>query len=219
MAVSDYRPSNNNLVKLLIIGDSKVGKSSIVLQFVDSKFDPSFVATIGVDFRTKILNIDNDNVKVDVWDTAGQERFRTITKAYYRNAMGVLLVYDVTDIGSFGSLRDWLQDIKTNASQDIIIMLIGNKTDHEIERVISYDEGASLAKEIGCLFFETSALTGSNIMEAFKSMAKQCKDKLAAREGSQTDLRVGVTVSGNNRGSKRCSRCSGRTESVDENAV
>merc|ERR1719419_2249898 len=98
-------------------------------------------------------------------------------------------------------------------------MLIGNKTDNQIERVITYDEGALLAKEIGCLFFETSAVTGSNVMEAFKSMAKLCKDKLAASEGRQTDLRAGVTISGDNRRSKRCPKCSRRTESVDENVV
>jgi len=210
---------NYSLVKLLIIGDSKVGKSSIVLQFVDSKFDPTCAATIGVDFRTKILTIDNEKIKVDVWDTAGQERFRTITKSYYRSAMGVLLVYDVTDINSFGSIRDWLRDIKTNASEDMVIMLVGNKIDKETERVISHEEGAALAREIGCPFFETSAVTGKNIMEAFKSMSKLCKDKLENDAGSPADSTCLVSVRGDERGSRRCSKCSRRTEVVNENPV
>lgn len=208
--------SYDYIVKVLIIGNTKVGKSSIVLRFSDEKFEPSFITTIGVDFRTKVLNIDDESIKLYVWDTAGQERFRTITTAYYRNAMGVLLVYDITDIESFEGCQRWLKNIQTHASEDIVIVLVGNKADFEDQRVISYDQGSSLAEKIGCAFFETSAKTGVNVAEAFETLTKQCKDKLAAGTGVQVNPNGGVLLS-DDAGSqgKNCSGCSGR-QSVSE---
>jgi len=198
------------IVKVLIIGNTRVGKSSIVLRFADAKFEPSFITTIGVDFRTKVLNIDNKSIKLYVWDTAGQERFRTITTAYYRNAMGVLLVYDITDIESFEGCQRWLKNIQTHASEDIVIVLVGNKTDFEDKRVISYEQGSSLAEKIGCSFFETSAKTGINVAEAFQALTKQCKDKLSAGVGVQANHsgRVIVNDDSGTQG-KSCSGCSG----------
>jgi len=201
--------SHDRLINLLMIGDSKVGKSSILLQWADSKFEPSFITTIGIDFRAKILKIDDENVKVYVWDTAGQERFRTITMAYYRNAMGVLLVYDVTDRETFDNVRHWLKNIENNASEDIAIILIGNKTDKESQRVISYDEGSAMAKEISCPFFETSALTGSNIEEAFKCISKHCKDRLLSEEEDLVKLTGRVSITGQHGTSQKCTQCSG----------
>jgi len=171
-------------VKVMLIGNSRVGKSSIALQFADSKYVQSFKTTNGVDFRTRDLEVDGDIVKICLWDTAGQERFRTITMVYYRNAKAVLLVWDITEKVSFENTRHWPKDIQEKASGEIVLILVGNKTDKESARVVSYDEGATLAQDIGCSFFETSAKTGSNIMHMFKFMAKLYKDKLVAGGGN-----------------------------------
>jgi len=173
------------LVKLIVIGDSRAGKSSIVQQFVDSHFDPSFMTTIAIDFRVKTLTVDDTIVKVYVWDTAGQERFRTLTKAYYRDAMGVLLVYDITDRSSFTHLTGWLKQIKDNADGEVAITLIGNKSDQEKSREVPYEEGAAFAREVPCVFFETSAKIGTNVQEAFTFIAKQCKDRLLKEDVSE----------------------------------
>lgn len=208
-------PSNRSSVScdhkviLVMLGDSQVGKSSMLLQWADGKFDPNITCTIGIDYGSKILKIDDEHVKVCAWDTAGQERFRTIAKAYYRNAMGVLLVYDVTERDSFKSVRHWMEDLKMNASEDIIIILIGNKIDKENERVISYDEGAAVANGIGCPFFETSALNGSNIDDAFISITKQCKDKILADQKILLKSNGKVSIDKEGRISKKCSQCSG----------
>jgi len=180
MAVSNvrYQRSYDYHVKVLIMGDSNVGKSAIALQFSESRFEPSTLASVGVDFCTKVVNVDDANVKVNVWDISGGERFKTITMGLYRNVMGALLVYDVTDFLSFENIEYWLKNLEANASEEIVLVLVGNKTDREIERVISYDKGSTLANKFGCSFFETSALTGSNIMQALKSITKQCKNKL-----------------------------------------
>lgn len=210
-AAQNKTSTYDHIVKVLIIGNTRVGKSSIVLRFADAKFEPSFITTIGVDFRTKVLNIDNESIKLYVWDTAGQERFRTITNAYYRNAMGVLLVYDITDIDSFEGCQRWLKNIQTHANEDIVIVLVGNKSDFESQRVISYEQGASLAEKIGCSFFETSAKIGINIPEAFETLTKQCKDKLAAGLGVQAYNGGRVVVKDDNgTNGKGCSGCSGR---------
>lgn len=203
--------SHDHKLDLVMLGDSKVGKSSMLLQWADGKFDPDITSTIGIDYGNKILKIDDEHVNVYVWDTAGQERFRTIAMAYYRNAMGVLLVYDVTERDSLKNVQHWMGSLKTNASEDIVIILIGNKTDKENERVISYNEGATVAKGIGCPFFETSALNGSNIDDAFISITKQCKDKLVADQEILLKLNGKVSIHTEGRISKKCSQCSGST--------
>jgi len=195
------------LVKLIVIGDSRAGKSSIVQQFVDSYFDPSFMSTIAIDFRVKTITIDDTIVKVYVWDTAGQERFRTLTKAYYRDAMGVLLVYDITDRSSFSHLQGWLKQVEENSDGEVAITLIGNKTDQEKSREVSYEEGAAFAKEVPCSFFETSAKIGTNIQEAFANLAKQCKDRLLKEE--DVSERQKKTIPLLDIRPKKCSACVG----------
>lgn len=123
------RPEYEYLVKLLLIGDSGVGKSCLLLRFSDDSFTTSFITTIGIDFKIRTIELDGKRVKLQIWDTAGQERFRTITTAYYRGAMGILLVYDVTDKATFENIRNWIKNIELHASNNVNKMLIGNKAD------------------------------------------------------------------------------------------
>ena len=125
------RPKYDHLVKLLLIGDSGVGKSCLLLRFSDDQFTASFITTIGIDFKVKTVDLEGKRVKLQIWDTAGQERFRTITSAYYRGAMGILLTYDVTDRRSFENVRNWMANVKEHASERVVVSLVGNKDDCE----------------------------------------------------------------------------------------
>ena len=145
------------LFKILLVGNSSVGKSSLFLRFVDDIWNDVFVPTIGVDFKIKTLKINEKNVKLQIWDTAGQERFRTIISSYYRGAQGILLVFDVTEKESFESLNNWLIEIEKNANKNVVKILIGNKCDLEDKRVISYNQGKEFADTYGLKFIETSA--------------------------------------------------------------
>lgn len=153
--------------KYIIIGDSGVGKSCLLLQFTDKRFEPLHDLTIGVEFGARMVAIDSKNVKLQIWDTAGQESFRSITRSYYRGACGALLVYDVTRRETFAHLQTWLEDAKANSNTAITIMLIGNKCDLESKRQVSREEGEAFAKANGLVFMETSAKTAQNVDEAF----------------------------------------------------
>ena len=166
-----------NLIKLLLIGDSGVGKSCLLLRFSEDSFTPTFISTIGIDFKIRTVEIDGKRIKLQIWDTAGQERFRTITTAYYRGAMGILLVYDVTDERSFLSIRNWIANIDQFASEGVNRILIGNKCDMTTRRVIEYSAGKMLADEYGIRFLETSAKNSTNVDEAFISLARDIKKR------------------------------------------
>ncbi len=169
------------LFKILLVGNSSVGKSSLFLRFVDDIWNDVFVPTIGVDFKIKTLKINEKNVKLQIWDTAGQERFRTIISSYYRGAQGILLVFDVTEKESFESLNNWLIEIEKNANKNVVKILIGNKCDLEDKRVISYSQAKDFADSNGLNYVETSAKTNNNVTEAFSEIGKElmeaCKDK------------------------------------------
>jgi len=171
-------------IKLLMIGDSGVGKTCLLLRYANDSFSPTFITTIGIDFKIKNIQLDGKRIKLQIWDTAGQERFRTITTSYFRGAQGILLVYDVTDRNSFTSIRNWVAQIQMHADVNVNKILIGNKSDCQDQRVISYEEGASLAKEYNINFFETSAKQDLNVEKAFITIATDVKNRLIADGGS-----------------------------------
>ncbi|KTW28020.1 GTP-binding protein ypt2 [Pneumocystis carinii B80] len=166
------------LIKLLLIGDSGVGKSCLLLRFSDDFFTPSFITTIGIDFKIRTIELDGKRIKLQIWDTAGQERFRTITAAYYRGAMGILIVYDVTDEKSFQNVRLWVSNVEQHASEGVNKILVGNKCDWEERRVISEEQGQALAQEFGIPFLETSAKSNINVDDAFFCLARGIKKRL-----------------------------------------
>ncbi|SPO28546.1 probable SEC4-like Rab/GTPase [Ustilago trichophora] len=171
-------PHYDFLIKLLLIGDSGVGKSCLLLRFCDDAWTPSFITTIGIDFKIRTIELDGKRIKLQIWDTAGQERFRTITTAYYRGAMGILLVFDVTDQKSFENVRTWHANIEQHASEGVSKILIGNKSDWEEKRAVTTEQGEELAKELGIPYIETSAKSNSNVEEAFFNLAREVKTRL-----------------------------------------
>ena len=158
------------IFKIVLIGDTSVGKTNILSKYLSNEFDPDSKATVGVEFGTKDFKIENNIVKVQIWDTAGQERYRSITNAYYKGAKGSLLVYDITNPKSFENLDKWLSDLKTNGEEKISIILLGNKSDLEEERKITTEQGKEKAEFYKLAFMETSALNGNNIEKAFNEL-------------------------------------------------
>jgi len=162
----------DHTIKLLVLGDSAVGKSSLLMRFCESKFDTNFVITIGVDFKSKIVQRHGQRIRLQIWDTAGQERFRTITPAYYKAGQGVLLVYDITDEKTFENVKYWLQNLE-EYNTDAKKILVGNKVDRSAERKVEREAGEALAREHNMEFFETSAKINKNVDEAFITIADQ----------------------------------------------
>jgi len=161
------------MFKYIVVGDSAVGKSCLLLQFVDKKFEDTHELTIGVEFGSRTVNIDSCQVKLQIWDTAGQEKFRSITRSYYKGASGALLVYDITRRETFEHLSNWIEDCKKYSSQNIVVMLIGNKSDLDSSRQVTTSEGQSFAEKHGLHFMETSAKTAEHVDEAFIKTAQQ----------------------------------------------
>ena len=160
------------LFKILIIGESEVGKKDFLLRFMDDSFTADHLEDIGVDFKIKIINFQNKLVKLQLWDTAGEERFRTITKTYYKGAHGIILMYDVTDQNSFKNIRNWIKQIEANADKSAKRVLVGHKCD-EPGRVVSEEEGKKLAEEYNMVLFESSAKTNTNVSEVFYYLVKE----------------------------------------------
>ena len=166
------------MFRYIIVGDSNVGKSCLLLQFTDNKFRQNHEATIGVEFGGKTIEINNKKIKIQIWDTAGQEIYQAITRGYYKGATGAFVVYDITRKETFEHVEKWLEDVRTNASKDIQVILIGNKKDLESERIISFDEGSALAEKHNILFLETSAKTSFNVKEAFVKSAEKILESI-----------------------------------------
>jgi len=166
------------LFKYIIIGDTGVGKSCLLLQFTDKRFQPVHDLTIGVEFGARMINIEDKQIKLQIWDTAGQESFRSITRSYYRGAAGALLVYDITRRETFSHLSSWLEDARKHSNKDMTIMLIGNKSDDVQKRQVSFEEGQAFAQEHGLEFLETSAKTADNVQEAFVNTAGEIYRKI-----------------------------------------
>jgi len=165
-------------VKLLLIGNSSVGKSSLLLRFSDEQWLPEdeASATIGVDFRVHKMEANGKKVKLSIWDTAGQERFRTITSSYYRGAQGIILVYDVANRESFEALPRWYSELETYVSPSVVKIIVGNKVDKEFSRQVTFSEGERFAERMGSLFIEASAKTAVGVTEAFQEVVEKIMD-------------------------------------------
>jgi Ras-related protein Rab-11A len=170
--------SSENIVenfkfKLIIVGDSGVGKTNLINRFAANQFNINSKSTIGVEFVYKTLKINNDIIKVEIWDTAGQERYKAITSAYYKGAKGAIIVYDITSEESFNNIEMWIQEVRAKALNNLQIMIIGNKSDLSKYRKVSLDKGVEKAKILDVHFFEASALDQTNVNEAFKCLIKE----------------------------------------------
>eukprot|EP00826_Nyctotherus_ovalis_P030925 TRINITY_DN2469_c0_g1_i1.p1 TRINITY_DN2469_c0_g1~~TRINITY_DN2469_c0_g1_i1.p1 ORF type:complete len:224 (-),score=52.88 TRINITY_DN2469_c0_g1_i1:121-717(-) len=183
------RFSYDYLVKLIIIGDSGVGKTCLLTRFAENKFTASHISTIGIDFLIKMLRVDDVTIKLQIWDTAGQDRFRTITQNYYKNAVGVILVYDCTSETSFNNIRSWMKQLESHANHDVIKVLVGNKYDSPDIKVDAA-RGKALAEEFGIEFFEASAKDNVNVGETFEYLVKEIKNKTKPVEKPEVRLEV-----------------------------
>ncbi|XP_067416539.1 ras-related protein Rab-3D [Emydura macquarii macquarii] len=166
------------MFKLLIIGNSSVGKTSFLFRYADDSFTSAFVSTVGIDFKVKTVYRNEKRVKLQIWDTAGQERYRTITTAYYRGAMGFLLMYDIANQESFNAVQDWATQIKTYSWDNAQVILVGNKCDLEDDRVVATEDGKRLADELGFEFFEASAKDNINVKQVFERLVDIICEKM-----------------------------------------
>ena len=162
------------IYKVLLLGDSAVGKTCFLLRYSDDSFTENHISTIGLDYRLKMITMENDKiVKMQIWDTAGQDRFRAITKNYYKGAHGIILIYDVTNVVTFNNIKNWLIQIKENTTEKVKIVLVGNKIDEEHLRKVSFDEGKKLSDEFNLEFFETSAKNNIRVEETFSYLTRE----------------------------------------------
>lgn len=187
--------SYNFVFKVVLIGESGVGKSNLLSRFTKNEFNHDSRTTIGVEFSTRTVQLDNYTIKAQIWDTAGLERYRAITSAYYRGAVGALLVYDITKQMSYESAERWLKELYDHADPHIVVMLVGNKTDMETHRTVPTCEAASFAETHNLKFMETSALDSTNVEAAFHEVLKDIHKKVSSREVTRGSISA-VTISG-----------------------
>ncbi|KAJ1889648.1 Golgi to endosome transport [Kickxella alabastrina] len=161
------------VAKLIIIGDMGCGKSSLLRQFTEEAFSDKTNHTIGVEFGTKVVEVDGERVKIQAWDTAGQERFRSVTRSYYRGSIGTLFVYDITNRETFLNLSKWMTDARQLTPPHSIFVLVGNKADREFQRAVTYEEAAEYAQKNNMIFVEASAKTGEKVEATFLELAKR----------------------------------------------
>ncbi|KAI9176942.1 hypothetical protein LWI28_008940 [Acer negundo] len=187
------------LFKVVLIGDSGVGKSNLLSRFTRNEFCLESKSTIGVEFATRTLQVEGRTVKAQIWDTAGQERYRAITSAYYRGALGALLVYDVTKPTTFENVSRWLKELRDHADANIVIMMIGNKTDLKHLRAVATEDAQSYAEKEGLSFIETSALEAINVEKAFQTILSEIyriisKKSLSSGEPAAANIKEGQTI-------------------------
>lgn len=190
------QPEYDYLFKLLLIGDSGVGKSCLLLRFADDTYSESYISTIGVDFKIRTIELDGKIIKLQIWDTAGQERFRTITSSYYRGAHGIIVVYDITDQDSFQNVKNWLQEIERYASESVNKMLVGNKCDQTAKRVVALQTAKDYADSLSIPFLETSAKDAVNVEQAFMKMAAEIKARVGPSQMASGGGAAGGDASG-----------------------
>ena len=193
--------------KVLLLGNSYVGKTCILLRFSEDTFNENYDVTIGLNYRIKLMNVENTTVKMQIWDTSGEEKFKAIAKNFYRGAHGVLLVYDICSKNSFIDVKTWIEQIIENSGNDEIIMILcGNKSDMENNRKVTKEEGENLAKNYGINFFECSAKNNININEIFNNMCNQIYKKIK-KNGNKNNN--GTKLSGNSI-KKNMGKCCGK---------
>ncbi|CAD8048183.1 unnamed protein product [Paramecium sonneborni] len=184
----------NYLFKFIIVGDTNVGKSCLLLQFTDSRFRNEHDATIGVEFGSRNLKINDKQIKLQIWDTAGQESFKSITRSYYRGSIGGILVFDVTNRQSFENVQKWYNEIQGYACDKIEMVIVGNKIDLEERREVSSEEAKKFAQKFKFDYFETSAKTGENVDNVFESMANKVLAKIQSGEIDPTQEIYGIKI-------------------------
>ena len=187
--------------KIMVLGESKVGKTSLIKRYTKDQFGGVYLTTVGMDFQDKIIEIEDKKVRLQVWDTAGQERFRNVTKSYFQSSQGLVLVYDITDRESFEKLNFWVDNIKNNAPENAKKILVGNKCDLANERQVSYEEGEKKASNYNIKFFESSAKEGTNVKEFFFYLANEIyqDEKTKGKDNKKT-----VQLDSKKKGKKGC---------------
>ena len=196
----------NFLLKYIIIGDPSVGKSNLLMKFAHNKFTEEYQATIGVEFGAKNIEINNKIYRIQIWDTAGQENFRSITRAYYKNSVCAMVVYDITRRESFDHIVNWIEDVHNQSPKTITIVLIGNKIDLEDKRAVSYDEGNDFAIKNGIIFTETSAKSGEGVEEIFKKSAEEIENKIKQNYYDLNSETSGIKIGNNEKFNKNRSK-------------
>jgi len=205
-------PEYDYLFKLLLIGDSGVGKSCLLLRFADDTYTESYISTIGVDFKIRTIELDGKTIKLQIWDTAGQERFRTISSTYYRGAHGIIVVYDITNMVSFDNVKRWLTEIDKYARENVNKLLVGNKMDLDTVadgdksaalgglRQVSTEKGKAFANNLEIPFLETSAKAGTFVDTAFLMMAHEIKNKMLNAQSVSSSGGVDTSKGGEKKG-------------------
>ena len=182
------------MIKVILIGDSGVGKTNVMSKFLKNQFMENSKATVGVEFGSKLFIHENHKIKAQIWDTAGQEKYKAITGAYYKGSKGALVIYDITRKETFGNIEKWVNDLKTAGDPKITIIIIGNKSDLADKRQITKEEGEEKAKSFGCAFLETSAFNGENIDKAFDIMVKEIYEKFSSDTGGDEQIESDTKV-------------------------
>ncbi|XP_058483162.1 ras-related protein Rab-6A isoform X1 [Solea solea] len=174
--------------KLVFLGEQSVGKTSLITRFMYDSFDNTYQATIGIDFLSKTMYLEDRTIRLQLWDTAGQERFRSLIPSYIRDSAAAVVVYDITNVNSFQQTTKWIDDVRTERGSDVIIMLVGNKTDLADKRQVSIEEGERKAKELNVMFIETSAKAGYNVKQLFRRVAAALPGMDSTQDKGREDM-------------------------------
>jgi small GTP-binding protein len=208
LSPGDYEQEDYK-IKIIVVGDSGVGKTNLINRFASDKFDINSKATIGVEFVYKTLKINKEVIKVEVWDTAGQERYRAITSSYYKGAKGAIIVYDITNEDSFNNVESWMNEVTKKGKTDMQFLLVGNKKDLINDRKVTEQKGIDKAKELNMNLFEASALEKTNVNEAFNYLVKEIylnirKEKNINTNNDEKIGQGGIALNTNKKKRKKC---------------
>ena len=208
LSPGDYEQEDYK-IKIIVVGDSGVGKTNLINRFASDKFDTNSKATIGVEFVYKTLKINKEVIKVEVWDTAGQERYRAITSSYYKGAKGAIIVYDITNEDSFNNVESWMNEVTKKGKTDMQFLLVGNKKDLVNDRKVTEQKGIDKAKELNMNLFEASALEKTNVNEAFNYLMKEIYLNIRREKNINTNNeekigQSGIALNTNKKNKKKC---------------